>query len=96
MDEAERSGAIRRAQLLLAAGGDPRRQLDPGDRAVRAVAEDLDAETARAQLRAGLEGLGRDSGDLPRVSAARTRLLDDPELAWRLYACALLADAMSD
>jgi len=42
LDGKERAGAVRRALLLLAAGGDPSRGLDLGGRAVRALATDLD------------------------------------------------------
>ena len=42
LDEAERNAALRRAELLLAAGGDPRRPLELYGRAVTALADDLD------------------------------------------------------
>ena len=42
LDEDELNGAVRRAELLLAAGGDPHRALDPFGRAASALAEDLD------------------------------------------------------
>ena len=57
VDEDELNAAIRRAELLLAAGGDPRRELDPFGRAATALAEDLDSEERRVQLRGGLEAL---------------------------------------
>src|SRR3954452_14588268 len=39
-DEADRTGARRRALLLAAAGGDPHRELGVDDRAVKALAAD--------------------------------------------------------
>ena len=87
---------MRRAQLLLAAGGDPRRALDPAGRAVSSVASDLDSAAARSQLRAGLAGLAADATELTEVEAACARLLAEPDLAWQWFACALLADALSE
>ena len=54
---AELHAAIRRAELLLAAGGDPRRPLELYGRAVTALADDLDDPASRAQLAAGLDAL---------------------------------------
>jgi GNAT superfamily N-acetyltransferase len=96
LDEDERYATLRRAELLLAAGGDPRRELDLDDRAVTAVAADLDSEAARAQLLSGLEALASETADLTETDAARLQLLTDPDLAWRCFARALLADAVSD
>ena len=50
IDETELKGARRRAVELLAAGGDPRRDLDPDGRAVTALAADLDTPGRRAAL----------------------------------------------
>ena len=47
-------GALRRATLLLAAGGDPRRGPDLDSRAVTALAAELDAPERRAALAAGI------------------------------------------
>ncbi|HSL65939.1 MAG TPA: hypothetical protein VK874_14900 [Gaiellaceae bacterium] len=44
--EADLNAALRRALLLLAAGGDPGRELGPDARAVQALADDLDAPRA--------------------------------------------------
>ena len=57
IDGDELNAALRRAELLLAAGGDPHRPLDPFGRAATALADDLDAPERRAQLREGLESL---------------------------------------
>jgi hypothetical protein len=64
LDEAEVNGALRRAELLLATGGDPRRRLELYGRAVTAVAEDLDAPAARAALGEGLERLAAQAAGL--------------------------------
>jgi multidrug resistance efflux pump len=95
LDVGEARGALRRAELLLAAGGDPRRELEPDGRAVTALAADLDGEDVRAQLRAALEQLAAEADGLPRVAAAVGELLADDELAWRSFACARLAEALA-
>jgi len=96
LDEHELRAALRRAELLLAAGGDPHRELEPDGRAVTALAADLDAEPVRAQLRDGLERLAAEADGLGGVSAALAGLLADDDLAWRTFACARLAEALAD
>jgi hypothetical protein len=95
LDPAEVHAACRRAVLLLAAGGDPHRELDPDGRAVRAVAADLDAAGRRAQLAAALTRLRVEAAGLPRVGASLEALAADADRAWRLLAAALLADELS-
>ena len=94
LDKNELRAAVRRSELLLATGGDPRRELELDGRAVTALADDLDAPARRAELLAGLERLHGETEGLPAVEAALTRLRQEPELAWRCYACALLAEAL--
>src|SRR5438270_4009188 len=94
IDDQDLNGARRRALLLLAAGGDPHRELGVDDRAVKALAADLWSEERRARLTAGLDGLALRSRDLPRVREAVLVLARDPDLAWRLYALALLAEEL--
>ena len=96
LDEAEVRAALRRAELLLAAGGDPRRELDPDGRAVASLAADLDGANGRASLLEGLERLAAHADELPAVAAALAGLRADPDLAWRAYACALLAEALAE
>jgi hypothetical protein len=96
VDENELNAAIRRAELLLAAGGDPRRELDPLGRAATALADDLDSPARRAQLRAGLEGLRPELDGLRGARESLTLLLDDGDLAWKIYATALLAEALAE
>jgi hypothetical protein len=94
LDPDELRGAVRRAELLLAAGGDPRRELDPDGRAVDAIARDLDEPGARDQLENALARLTADSEGLAAVSDGLARLRAQPDLAWRSYAGALLAEAI--
>ncbi len=95
LDEDELRAAVRRSELLLATGGDPRRELELDDRAVTALADDLATAERRAALEVGLERLHGETEGLPAVEAALTRLRQEPELAWRCYACALLAEALA-
>ena len=96
VDDDELNGAIRRAELLLAAGGDPRRTLDPFGRAAESLADDLDAPDRRALLRAGLEALRADVAGLRGARESLALLLSDPDLAWRAYATSLLAEALAE
>jgi hypothetical protein len=96
LDQDELRGTLRRAELLLAAGGDPRRELEVDGRAVTAVAEDLDRPAARDQLEDALARLTAGSEGLAAVSDGLARLRAQPDLAWQCYACALLAEAIAD
>jgi hypothetical protein len=96
LDEDERHGAVRRALLLLTAGGDPSRGLDLNGRAVRGLAADLDDPGRREALTAALAGLSAEAEGLPHVSEALRALVDTPDVAWRAYACALLAKELGD
>jgi len=96
VEEAERHGAVRRAVLLVAAGGDPHRALALDGRAVTALAADLDSVERRAALREGLASLLAEAQGLEAVGSALTRLLADDDLAWRALAAGLLADELSD
>jgi hypothetical protein len=92
----EAPGAIRRALLLLATGGDPLRGLDLEGRAVTALAADLDAPARHAALAEGLAELRETASGLPAVVAAIDRLLAGPDLAWRAYAAGVLADSLDE
>jgi hypothetical protein len=94
IEPTELSAALRRAMLLLAAGGDPRRTLELDGRAVRALANELDRPERRELVARELEGLSSVAAGLPRVAHALADLVGDPDLAWRAYACALLADEL--
>ncbi len=94
--EAERRAVIRRALLLLAAGGDPERGLDLHGRAVTALADDLRDVDRQLTLEAGIRELSRLAAGLPHVSEAVRALADAPDVAWRAYACSLLAEELGD
>jgi hypothetical protein len=94
LDEAELHGARRRAVLLLAAGGDPLRGLDLNGRAVTTLAAELDDPGRRNELRHGLEWLRAEAEGLPAVCEVLSALLEDPELAWRAFACGQLAEEL--
>ena len=94
IDEDDLNGARRRALLLVAAGGDPHRDLGVDDRAVKALAADLFTDERRAALGHGLDGIVLRVRELPRLREAALFLAGDVELAWRLYALGLLAEEL--
>ncbi len=96
LDEVEVNAAVRRAELLLAAGGDPHRRLELFGRAVTAVAADLDAPAAREQLAEGLRRLEPEVAGLRGAGEALRLLRADSDLAWQCFACALLAEELAD
>ena len=96
LDEAERNAALRRAELLLATGGDPRRPLELWGRAVTAVADELDSAAARSQLADGLAALRDETEGLRAAGEALRILAADLDLAWQCYACALVAEDLSE
>jgi hypothetical protein len=96
VDDAERRAAIRRAMLLLAAGGDPARGLDLNGRAVSALADDLRDVDRQIALESGVRELRTLATGLPHVSEAVRALVDAPEIAWRAFACSLLAEELDD
>jgi hypothetical protein len=81
LDDGELNAALRRALFVFAAGGDLHRDPTLEDPAVTELAADLDSPERREALLAASE---------------RLRSLDDPDLAWRAYACGLLADALGE
>jgi hypothetical protein len=96
LDEGELHGARRRSMLLLAAGGDPQRGLGLDGRAVTALAADIDSPERREELAAGLARLRGDAAGLALVGAALNALLRDSDLAWRAFACGLLAEELAE
>ena len=94
LDEDELHAARRRAMLVLAAGGDPHRDLDLTSVAGERLAEELETPERLGALDAALAAL--DTSGLPRVAAAVAELRGSPELAWRALALALLADEISE
>jgi hypothetical protein len=87
--------SIRRALFVLAAGGDPHRDVDPRGPAVGSLAADLDEPDRRAELAAALADLHARAQGLANVEAALETLRADPDGAWRWLAAALLADELS-
>jgi hypothetical protein len=96
LDQDELKGALRRAELLLAAGGDPHRELELDGRAVSALAADLDGEDVRDRFEDALARLAAASEGLAAVSDGLARLRAQPDLAWQSYAGALLAEAIGE
>jgi hypothetical protein len=94
--EAELNEARRRSLLLLAAGGDPRREIGVDDRAVKALASDLHQGERQERLAAGLDELALLARDLTRARDAVLYLAADVDLAWRLFALALLAEELAE
>jgi hypothetical protein len=81
VSEEERNAALRRALFVFAAGGDLHRDPTLTDLAVLELAADLDSPERRQALLAASDVLER---------------LQNPDLAWRAYACGLLADALGE
>jgi hypothetical protein len=90
----ERRAATRRATLLLAAGGDPERGLDLHGRAVTALADDLRDTDRQLALESGIRDLRQLAAGLRHVSEAVHGLIEAPDVAWRAYAAALLAEEL--
>jgi hypothetical protein len=95
IDESELNGARRRALLLVAAGGDPHRELEVDDRAVRAIAADLFTAQRRDQLARGIDALVLRVRELSTAREAALFLAADVDLAWRLYTLGLLAEELA-
>ena len=94
IDESELNAARRRAMFVLAAGGDPHRDLGLDSIAAERLADELDTPQRRAQLATALDDLPVD--DLPAVAAAVESLRGDADLTWRSFALSLLADELAD
>ena len=89
------NGARRRALLLVAAGGDPHRDLEVDDRAVKAIAADLYSDERREQLARSIDALVLRVRDLPAAREAALFLAGDVDLAWRLFSLGLLAEELA-
>jgi hypothetical protein len=94
VDEATLNAARRRAMFVLAAGGDPHRDLAPDSIAAERLADELETPARLAQLVAALGELPADG--LPAVAAVVRSLRADPQLAWRSFALSLLADELAE
>jgi hypothetical protein len=93
IDEPELNAARRRAMFVLAAGGDPHRDLALDTVAAERLAAELDTPERRAELTAALGELP--AVELPVVAAALESLCAEPDLAWRCFALSLLADELA-
>ena len=91
----ELGAARRRALLVLAAGGDPHRELELDGKGLTSFAGDIDSPARRTELQASLRALRDQAEGLPRASFLLDAMLEDGELAWRSLAVALLADELS-
>ena len=96
VDDGELRGAGRRALLVLASGGDPSRGLDLDGDAVARLAEELDAPERRDALEDGLFRLLESARGFPHVSETVRALLAARDIAWRAYACSLLAEQLAE
>jgi hypothetical protein len=95
LDADETHAASRRALLLLTAGGDPERGLDLHGRAVGALADDLRTVDRQLALEGGVQALRAQATGLPHVSEVVHALIEAPDVAWRAYACSLLAEELA-
>jgi hypothetical protein len=96
LPEAELAPARRRALLVLASGGDPHRGLDVDAPAVKSLAADLHDDARRARLAKAIDELVLAARQLPTVCRAALFLAADVDLAWRLFALALVAEELGD
>ena len=90
----ELNASRRRAMFVLAAGGDPHRELDLNSVAAERLAGELDSPERRNALHMALSGL--DVTGLPRVAEGLAALVAEPDVAWRCLGLALLADELAD
>jgi hypothetical protein len=95
IDEGDLNGCRRRALLLVAAGGDPHRELDVDDRAVKALAGDLYTDGRREQLGRSIDALVLRVRERPVAREAALFLAADVDLAWRLFSLSLLAEELA-
>jgi hypothetical protein len=96
LEDEELNGARRRALLLVAAGGDPHRDLEVDDRSVKALAADLYTDDRREQLGSSIDALVLRVRELPVAREAALFLAADVDLAWRLFALGLLAEELAE
>jgi hypothetical protein len=95
IDDEDLNGGRRRALLLVAAGGDPHRDLDVDDRAVKALAADLYTDVRREQLGRSIDALVLRVRERPVAREAALFLAADVDLAWRLFSLSLLAEELA-
>jgi hypothetical protein len=96
LPEEDLNAARRRALLLVAAGGDPHRELDIDDRAVKSLAADLYNDERRVALGRALDSLVLRVRELPVAREAALFLVSDVDLAWRMWSLTLLAEELAE
>jgi hypothetical protein len=96
IEENDLNAARRRAMFVLAAGGDPHRELDHDSIAAERLSAELDTPERRRALSEALDGLADDADGLETVTEALDLLRSEPDLAWRSLALALLADELAE
>ena len=96
VDDGELNEARRRAVTVLAAGGDPHRELDHDSIAAERLAAELDTPERRLALSDALDVLADEADGLDTVTEALDLLRSEPDLAWRSLALALLADELAE
>jgi hypothetical protein len=96
LDDEELNGARRRALLLVAAGGDPHRELEVDDRAVKSLAADLYTDERREQLGRSIDALVLRVRELSTAREVALFLAADVDLAWRLFSLGLLAEELAE
>jgi hypothetical protein len=95
IDDEDLNGGRRRALLLVAAGGDPHRDLNVDDRAVKALSADLYTDERREQLGRSIDALVLQVRERPVAREAALFLAADVDLAWRLFSLSLLAEELA-
>lgn len=92
----ELRGAVRRALLVLASGGDPNRGLDLNGRAVETLADDLDSPFRRETLAGGIDELRAQAAERTAIVDVLDRLRADGDLAWRAFSAARMVEAITE
>ena len=96
IEENDLNAARRRAMFVLAAGGDPHRELDHDSIAAERLSAELDTPERRRALSEALDALADEAEGLNTVTEALDLLRSEPDLAWRSLALALLADELAE
>lgn len=96
IEENDLNAARRRAMFVLAAGGDPHRELDHDSIAAERLSAELDTPERRRALSDALDVLADEADGLDTVTEALDLLRSEPDLAWRSLALALLADELAE
>jgi hypothetical protein len=95
-DGDELNGALRRALVVRAVGGDPHRELALDEDAVVRLADELANDVRKDQLQLGLASIQQLGKGRPAVQESIVALAADPELAWRAFCAARLADQLAE